>query len=131
MLAAWESTARAVACPGRVLSERPSVDKLTADDGTLHAAGYGATGHPGTAHTPVPLPLGERIVRVHAGLHYAAAITEDGHLYTWGLDTPEGRLAQGSLADRRVQRPRRVAAAAGAVDVVCGGASLLVRSAAA
>jgi len=109
----------------------PGVDTLTADNGTLYAAGYGATGHADTVRTPVSLPLGERVMRIHAGLHYAAAITESGDLYTWGLDTPEGRLAQGLLADRRVRRPRRVAAAPAAADVVCGGASLLVRHAAA
>ncbi|WFD20281.1 hypothetical protein MCAP1_002525 [Malassezia caprae] len=107
------------------------VNTLTTDNGTLHVAGYGATGHADTVRTPVPLPLGERVVRIHAGLHYAAAITESGDLYTWGLDTPDGRLAHGPLADRRVVRPRRVTAAAGAADVICGGASLLVRHTAA
>lgn len=111
------------------IAERLCVEQLTTEHGTLYVAGYGATGHQDTLRRPVPIPLTERVVRAQAGLHYAAAITQGGHLYTWGLDSHEGRLGHGSLADRRVRTPRRVTASTGAADVVCGGLSLLVREA--
>lgn len=113
-----------VACSGRPPLSGQRVNKLTIDKGRLYVAGYGATGHEDTKRTPVPLPFAQRVVRVHAGLHYAAAITEGGHLYTWGLDSPDGRLALGQQP--RVRRPQRVPAVAGAEAVLCGGASLLV-----
>ena len=102
---------------------------LTAD-GSVYTAGYGATGHAQAPYARLTrLPLPSRAVSLSASLQYAAAVTDAGHVWTWGLDSPDGRLGLGVLADHRVHEPRRVPFSERATHVVCGGQALLVRCA--
>ncbi|KAK0554681.1 hypothetical protein OC846_002015 [Tilletia horrida] len=109
------------------------------DSGKVFSIGYGAigvscsTGAP-SSHTLLPIPslANHNVVRIACGLEYAAAVTDDGRLFVWGLDSRFGRLGLGfsgqSSADPRVFEPREVALPSSLTDssyrfeaVVCGG----------
>ncbi|WFD33087.1 hypothetical protein MSPP1_004144 [Malassezia sp. CBS 17886] len=110
-------------------------------DGAVYSAGYGATGRrarhsdalaAGLDRTVSRVSLPARCVRIAAGLHYAAAATDDG-LYVWGIDQ-DGRLGLGpggvdtpcDAAERRVPTPQCVNVSGHVVDVACGGESMVV-----
>lgn len=102
---------------------------LTPDDGKLLSAGYGATGRAPLGMQPldeVRLPGSPRVARAAAGLQYAAAVTCDGALYVWGVDSPQARLGLGRPR-APVTEPQRVPTPALARDVVCSGACLVVQ----
>lgn len=99
-------------------------------DGSVYTAGYGATGHAQAPYAQLTrLELPSRAVSLSASLQYAAAVTDAGQLWTWGLDSPDGRLGLGVLDDHRVYAPRRASLSERATHVVCGGQALLVRCA--
>lgn len=103
---------------------------VLATDGTVYTAGYGATGHAQAPYAHLTrLELPSRAVSLSASLQYAAAVTDAGHVWTWGLDSPDGRLGLGVLGDHRVYEPRRALLPQRATHVVCGGQALLVRCA--
>jgi len=78
---------------------------------------------------PLRLPSGERVLRISASLQNAAAVTHQGNIWTWGIDSEHGRLGHARHhSDRRVPNPRQVQLPQyRAQDVVCGGEALLVR----
>ena len=79
---------------------------ILAQDGSVWATGFNAKGQLGVGDTAAryhPAPVthaaegGEfRAVQVAAGRHHCAAITSDGHLYTWGA-SGENRLGHSQL----------------------------------
>ncbi|XP_051180903.2 ultraviolet-B receptor UVR8 [Lolium perenne] len=109
------------------------------DDGLLQAWGYNEHGQLGRGCTSEGLqgarvlnayarfldeaPELVKIVRVSCGEYHAAAISENGEVYTWGLGSM-GQLGHCSLqsGDKELI-PRRVVALEGIVttDVSCGG----------
>lgn len=48
--------------------------------------------------SPLPIEGLQRIEKIYATTDYAAAIDEDGALYTWGLNGLSGRLGIGSTS---------------------------------
>ncbi|TNY22351.1 putative Uvb-resistance protein uvr8 [Rhodotorula diobovata] len=75
------------------------------DRGSVYSAGFGALGlGAGTLHSMVPQRVerleGAGVSRIRAGWGHAAAVRDhatDSALYTWGLNTPHGRLGHGAL----------------------------------
>lgn len=79
-------------------------------DGEIYAWGYnhaGALGDDTATDSAVPvrvqLPDGVRVAAMTAGFVHSVAITDDGELYAWGLNT-WGELGNGSSASSRVPR---------------------------
>ncbi|ETW02384.1 hypothetical protein, variant 2, partial [Aphanomyces invadans] len=66
-----------------------------------------------------------RVTIVRAGFHFAAAITSQGHLYTWGYGR-HGQLGHNSTANEL--SPRRVEGLACVVDVALGSTHALAIS---
>lgn len=103
---------------------------LTAADGRAYSAGYGANGHDARDTAPLcelRMPDGQRVTHLATSLMYAAAATEGGALYTWGIDSDAGRLGLGVRDDRRVATPQLAWQGSGRITALaCGGEALLV-----
>jgi len=55
---------------------------------------------------------------ISCGSDHMAALTGDGHIYTWGCGG-NGRLGHGTEVD--LKRPQRVEALSDVITVSCGG----------
>ncbi|KAF2673256.1 RCC1/BLIP-II [Microthyrium microscopicum] len=90
------------------------------------AIGRNEDGKP-TYHTPKKLDLAG-VIGVAAGSNHTMAFTQDGRLYTWGLNDSR-QCGLGPLASNRIDRPTRIAnTAVSSLEVVAGsaGASILL-----
>ncbi|WFD08253.1 hypothetical protein MVES1_003625 [Malassezia vespertilionis] len=95
------------------------------DCGTLHTAGYGAIGYEAPSTMLLrPLALPEKVTCIAAGLDYAAAATDAGNVYVWGI--VHGEPGDTHLCPEHVAvpfdgtRPRRI------TDLACARGALLV-----
>ncbi|KAI7904447.1 regulator of chromosome condensation 1/beta-lactamase-inhibitor protein II [Cokeromyces recurvatus] len=94
---------------------------LLTNDGTVHTCGYGALGLGKEKIQTLELTKIEclkDIKKVFATTDYAAAITESGELYTWGLNGPSGRLGLGHC--QHSFEPKRVNLTQPVLDVYLG-----------
>jgi alpha-tubulin suppressor-like RCC1 family protein len=71
-----------------------------ADQGRVFSCGFGALGLgaerlSSATLQQIPALAHERIVTLGAGLEYCAALSASGRLYSWGLNSPSGRLGLG------------------------------------
>lgn len=113
---------------------------LTAD-GRVFSCGddsYGQTGQGAATagrcvYTPRPVAglHGHRVVAVSAGEQHAAAVTEDGAVFTWGLGS-DGQMGTATRAVKNanaaVISSLRDAKGVRAADVACGGGHTIVRA---
>ncbi|KAI9318649.1 regulator of chromosome condensation 1/beta-lactamase-inhibitor protein II [Dichotomocladium elegans] len=91
------------------------------EDGSVHTCGYGALGlGEGVIETLKlqRIPGLSNVQRVFATTDYAAAITDSGELFTWGLNGPSGRLGLGHSHHGFV--PHRVELEKAVQDVALG-----------
>lgn len=96
---------------------------LTGDDGIIYAWGRNHKGQCGTgsglavdmyAMEPMPMPIegvleGRKVVKIVAGESHAAALTDTGELYTWGM----GQTFQPELITALAEHTK-------VIDVACG-----------
>ncbi|KAI9485241.1 MAG: regulator of chromosome condensation 1/beta-lactamase-inhibitor protein II [Benjaminiella poitrasii] len=94
---------------------------LLTKDGCVHTCGYGALGLGENSFQTLEMTTieGLRDIRkVFATTDYAAAITDSGELYTWGLNGPSGRLGLGHF--EHSFQPKRVDLNRAVLDVSLG-----------
>jgi len=84
------------------------------EDGHLYAMGSNGDGRAGSgtldgepypAWIPYPIRIMENVAYIAASLRHAAAITNDGHLYTWGANAI-GQLGNGTTESQYI--PQRI-----------------------
>ncbi|KAL1925587.1 uncharacterized protein VTP21DRAFT_470 [Calcarisporiella thermophila] len=78
------------------------------DEGRIYTCGYGALGLGDevieTLKPTLVKGIEDRVVKIYATTDYAAAITEAGQLFTWGLGGWSGRLGHGGTDHAFVPR---------------------------
>ncbi|KAF0684913.1 Aste57867_23157 [Aphanomyces stellatus] len=134
--AAGDKACYAISAPSRTTPHHVSL-KATSDTpaeggGVLYAWGcgiLGQLGHGTEVDQKVPRPVTAfdsiHITLVRAGFHFAAAISDAGHLYTWGC----GRHGQlGHNATTNEVTPRRVERLLSVTDVSLGSTHVLAIS---
>ncbi|KAL3640480.1 hypothetical protein CASFOL_015448 [Castilleja foliolosa] len=84
------------------------------ENGDVYATGLNDFGQLGISnsqnYTTEPLRVSsipKRVVKISAGYHHSAAITEDGELYIWGKNA-NGQLGLGKKAEKRIFLPQKV-----------------------
>ncbi len=100
------------------------------NDGALWAWGDNARGQIGngtTALTSTPVKITAvtgRVLQVVSDAYHAAALTEDGSVWTWG-DNSAGQLGDGTTASRLV--PKRISGLANVVEIATSARHMLAR----
>ena len=67
----------------------------------------------------------ESIIKVNAGESFGLALSEEGNVYSWGINS-DGQLGHGHRSD--IKTPKKIDLGFKAVDIACGDSHSLVLS---